>query len=75
MASINVTEIDFSLVATAAFDARDAGRDEAAHGLDKLARKINAALSNARVSRSPFGKPTKSLTWRDVPSVFKPLEG
>lgn len=69
MAVVNVGDADFTAVASAAHDAKHAGDLKSAETLDKLARKINAALSNGASGglRSYGAKP---LTWRDVPSVF-----
>ena len=72
MATINVSEDDFRTVASAARDANEAGDREAARKLDKIARKINAALSNANTPSSPygFGRQSKRLTWQDCPSTL-----
>lgn len=74
MAQINISEKDFTTVADAAHEAKDSGDDESAAKLDKIARKINAALSKnaegARICRIYGGGPPTPLTWRDVPSVF-----
>jgi hypothetical protein len=67
MTTINVTNLEFETVAAAAHAARARRDYDGAVVLDKLARKINAALSNGR-RRSLFG--TK-LKWTDVPSVFE----
>ena len=73
MPSVNVSEKDFMEVADAARQAQARGDKEAAEILDKLARKINAALSvdhpSARIARMASGK-SSVFTWRDVPSVL-----
>jgi hypothetical protein len=61
MATVNVSEQDYDDIASAAHYARYRREATLAQRLDKLARKINAALSNQRVP---------PLTWKDVPSVF-----
>lgn len=73
MASINVSEKDFEAVRSAALDAHFSGNAKAAASLDKLARKINAALSRdhgtakaCRLMRGA-GEPFK---WQDAPSVL-----
>ena len=75
MANVNVGEEDFTWVADAANKAMERGNKEAAEVLDKLARKINAALSIASVSRKmgTFVKNSQvhPLTWRHVPSTLK----
>lgn len=69
MASINVAQADFDAVAGAAWDAKFRKDEKASAALDKVARKINCALSSA--GWSAIGGPVaKRLTWRDVPSVF-----
>ena len=73
MASINISEDDFSAVAGAARDAAKRGDVTEAAALDKIARKINAALSNSgwarKMSRSMGGTGT-ALNWTDVPSTL-----
>lgn len=73
MAAVNVGEIDFDVVATAAANAWDAGEHDTARRLDKLARKINCALTrqsttNRNLVRA-IGKRSQ-LTWRDCPSTL-----
>lgn len=71
MASINISEEDFAAVAWAARDAKRDCLDEVAGKLDKIARKMNAALTNARVSAlSPFGARARPITWEEMPSTF-----
>ena len=73
MASVNVGEGDFEIVASAANSAADNGDMDEAHALDKLARKINAAISRdsaaAKLARTISGRPAV-LRWQDVPSVL-----
>lgn len=72
MANINVSEADFQALAEAAEQAQRLGDRNAAEALDKIARKMNAALSNASVSGPMvrFAREHKKLTWRDVPSTL-----
>ena len=69
MATINVSESDFAEVAGAANDAKRRGDMDSANNLDKIARKINAALANGSV-RHPMIRGQQGLTWRDVPSTL-----
>ena len=74
MATINVSEQDFETIASAANAAYLNDDEEEAQKLDKIARKINAALASSnsmlRAGRSMgFGK-SKSLSWEDVPSTL-----
>ena len=76
MASIGVTEDDFFALAEAANQAHQARRFNDAKTLDKLARKVNAALAHANpVIAGPrkrgvhSGAPPK-LRWQDVPSTI-----
>jgi len=74
MSTINVSEEDFSTVAEAACNARDDGNAEAAQALDKIARKINAALTASRYSLSlgrMMGLPRHTVRWEDMPSVLE----
>lgn len=68
MAIINISEQDFETVASAAFDAQRAGQRDLAVKLDKIARKINAALSNAKYP-SIMGR-KHDFGWKDVPSTL-----
>lgn len=71
MAVVNITEAEFGFVAHAAHHAKRDGDDEGAAALDKLARKMNAALSNAKYATTRFAVGSgNKLTWKDVPSVF-----
>jgi len=73
MASINISEEDFIQVAGAANDAKSRGDMRSANALDKIARKINAALSKdnacAKIARAVGGQ-NAVLRWQDVPSVL-----
>ena len=72
MPSINISEADFGAVAGAALDAEAAGRMDDARALDKIARKINAALT-ARTTL-PFAYLTghrKPVRWQDMPSTLR----
>ena len=70
MAAVNVSESDFDAVASAANYADMQGDREQALALDKLARKINAALSS-REARKNFPNAQRSpFTWQDVPSTL-----
>lgn len=71
MPSINVNENDFQDVALAAADALERGHVEMAKRLDKLARKINAALTSATVtSLSPLRMNKQPIRWQDMPSTL-----
>lgn len=75
MATINVSEADFIAIASAAQDAQDAGDNDAATALDKIARKINAALAGAdpvrRALANASGMKLQPVRWQDMPSVLK----
>jgi hypothetical protein len=73
MASISIRETDFDVVATAALSAFQRGSWTDAAALDRLARKINAALASDRATRVTAGGMASlrgTLTWQDVPSVL-----
>lgn len=74
MPSINIGYLDFDAVAAAAVAAQSRGEVTQAQQLDKLARKINAALANASAPRRQAGLAGSAirLTWRDAPSVLSP---
>lgn len=76
MASINTSEADFMAVAGAARDAKDRGDMTEAKALDKIARKINAALSHdapmARLARAASGQRCSTSSWKDMPSTLDP---
>jgi hypothetical protein len=71
---VNVGEADFQAVASAALTAKASGDMDEARALDKLARKINLALSSdhatAKMARM-MGADVKR-SWRDIPSVLEP---
>ena len=73
MAMVNVSEAEFELVASAANDAKMHEDMRRARALDKLARKMNAALAMAATQRR-IGRSTDRMrariTWRDVPSTL-----
>lgn len=74
MATINVGEDDFTVVASGAMDAEARGDLDEARALDKLARKINAALASgnsARQAARALGVSVDKVSWRDMPSVLK----
>lgn len=72
MASINVSEDDFSTLADAANDAKRRGDMAAATALDKLARKTNAALTNGAAGKRRFagGPSVGGVKWTQVPSCL-----
>ena len=72
MPQIAVSEADFEAVAGAAIDAWEEGYIDRAEALDKVARKINAALAYACLPKIPHRTPKQS--WRDVPSVLAHLK-
>lgn len=73
MASINISEDDFLHIALAANAAKDRNDMDEAQALDKIARKINAALTATSVS--PFmrviGIPSRTVSWKDMPSTLE----
>jgi hypothetical protein len=70
-AAIGVSEGDLEVVARAAIDAHKRGDMAAALALDKLARKINAALTTTEHSHMrQYTCRHVRHTWRDVPSVL-----
>ena len=71
MASVDLTEEDFQVLASAARRARDEGQIDAI-ALDIMARKANAALAHRRnrFPWSPTGR-TPSIHWSDVPSTLE----
>jgi len=72
MASISVSEKTFELVAHAAITCFVNNEIGEARELDKVARRINAALSN-QVTKN-YRLRGKGITWRDVPSVLDVLK-
>lgn len=73
MPSINVSEQDFLVVAIAAHAAMNYSDPGQAAALDKIARKINAALTGAmperKIATAASGR-RSVVRWTDVPSVF-----
>jgi len=71
MPNISVSEKDFEILFNAANDAKDKGDMQQAKALDKLARKINAALSKTCIE-PPLrtGRP-HHLKWQDMPSTIE----
>lgn len=73
MASINISDADFGTIFTAAHAARDVGDEDQAVALDKIARKINAALTagtpEAKIAGFMSGR-RSVVRWQDMPSVF-----
>lgn len=73
MANVNVSEADFAAVGAGAWAAKRAGDEEAAAALDKLARKINAALTYNNPTLTAIGRggfQRQAVRWQDMPSVF-----
>jgi hypothetical protein len=71
--SINISEADFTAVATAASEAQARGDTENAIALDKIARKINAALTAAIPERKiaqALGGCNGRIRWQDMPSTL-----
>ena len=71
MPSISVSEKTFEAIAHAAMTCYINGEYEEAEELDKIARRVNAALSNERSKIGPWSKKAKGLKWQDVPSVLE----
>ena len=73
-ARITVGKADLEVVTAAVIDAMNAHNMERAERLDMLARKMNAAMSNATANRTGLNGPLmprlKPITWREVPSVI-----
>ena len=72
MASINISEKDFEAIAAAAWTAKAAGDEVDAAALDKIGRKMNAALSKASARRTcgPAMGGGGPVRWQDMPSLF-----
>lgn len=70
MASISISEDDFLTLAMAAGEAKDAGDMELARKLDKMARKVNAALSSSHLSSLTAVRVTGKPSWQDMPSLI-----
>lgn len=75
MASVSMSEKDFRSVADAAQAAEKSGEIQRAIELDRIARKISAALTRAQsqderfIARSISGKAGR-MSWRDVPTLL-----
>lgn len=72
MAVVNLSEKDFEALGAAANLADRAADDDLARRLDMIARKLNAAISNQKMSglRRHLGGPgCAPLSWKDVPST------
>ena len=73
-ASTNVTELEFNAVASAAVTAYYRGEYENAKALDKLARKINVALTNNKYrGMHSFSDKNSKLTWQQVDGPLKTM--
>ena len=72
MASISVSEKSFEFIAHAAITCYQNGEIKEAKGLDKIARRINAALSNQVTNK--YRLRGKGITWKDVPSVLEQVK-
>jgi hypothetical protein len=72
MPTINVSQADFEAVAGAAWEAKFNHKEDAAAALDKIARKINCALS-AQPYDPRIGNVGR-LTWRDMPGTFDAMD-
>lgn len=73
MPTVNISQADFEAAANGAWECFSRGKMQEAAALDKLARKINAALSASSI-RGPAGlKRRERINWQDVPSVLAPL--
>lgn len=73
MANVRVSQEDFENVAIAANNADRKGDQELALALDKLARKINAALTrreNLKWTKMGPVSGQKQIGWEDVPSIL-----
>jgi hypothetical protein len=75
MPSISITDADFSTLACAAQDAQDRGDEAAAKALDRLARKMNAALSSSTAAQAAgmFSNKSRKVSWRQMPSTLDAL--
>jgi hypothetical protein len=73
MPSVNISEKDFDMVACAAMDAQDRGDMSTARNLDKLARKMNAAITSAKITAQfgrALGYQKSEVRWQDMPSII-----
>lgn len=75
-ATINVGEDDFTAVSSAAIAAFRRGDEDEAAALDKIARKINAALTGVTTRRALAftGVSPSTVSWKDMPSVLECLK-
>jgi hypothetical protein len=68
---MRVTEDDYETLHRACLIAWENGDDEHAVKLDKIARKMNAELTNATaIKSSPFGRMSGAAKWQDMPSCI-----
>jgi hypothetical protein len=71
MPPVNLSEAGFGFLVDAALNAQDQGDMETARALDKIARKLNAALTTEKYrGMRSFSPSTSAHTWRDVPSCL-----
>jgi hypothetical protein len=74
MPSINIGEDDFVITAMAANDAKASGDLDQARKLDKIARKMNAALTAAEPTIKAAswigGGKRAPVRWQDMPSTI-----
>lgn len=76
MANMSVSQADFEALADAALSAEARGDMAEAVALDKLARKVSAALTVAsskgsrHIVRMATGKEPSPFTWESVPSLL-----
>lgn len=71
MARITVSESDFIALSLAAFEAHKRGDKEESAALDKLARRMNAALSKGiEVKALGAAKNAIAPDWRRMPSTL-----
>ncbi len=74
MAIVNVSEEDFMTIAMAANRAKSDGDMDDARALDKIARKINAALTGASTGRQlaiALSGKRHVIRWQDMPSTIE----
>lgn len=69
MASISISAGDFNIEAIAAMTAQDEGDMGSALALDKLARRMSAALSSHAIKTPMVSR--QSMNWKDVQSTLK----
>jgi aspartate/tyrosine/aromatic aminotransferase len=74
MPTISITEKDFAVLANAAVEAFMNGDKEDAEALDKIARKMNAALSSGTASKAAgiFSR-SRNVSWKEMPSTLEHL--